>query len=249
MKKSLMMTAVAVTMMWALVGVSGVATAGTTDKVLRDLRGVMDTARSEGGACRKTALGSIKAARNEVEEALDKDTSPGQIKKVRQSVRAALDAAEGSCSPAVRKPLRKMIFDLGSALDRAEGGSGAMVGSGECWDPRDQGCSYTRDGHSPMGKEEWQTFLRGVQREQSNPFDMESAVKRGIEGRYMTSRQLGRLLDEFRPSDLTMLDIVKICAPRVVNPQRDREVVKRFSNSLIVRDVKAVMKAQERGEP
>jgi hypothetical protein len=50
-------------------------------------------------------------------------------------------------------------------------------------------------------------------------------VKTGIAGGYLTSRQLVHLLQLFKPHVFPMLDVVKVCAPRLVDPENGAGLV------------------------
>ena len=108
--------------------------------------------------------------------------------------------------------------------------------------PQDPGCTMMRHGMLPMDGISWAGFYQAV-RSQPNELVRQQTVSDVLRGQTLTALQLGLLMDVFS-NELIRLDVVKVAAPRVVNPMHALGFSSKFQNSILGRDYVEVMTQQ-----
>ncbi len=104
-----------------------------------------------------------------------------------------------------------------------------------CWAATDPGCRRTRDGRLPMDRAAFNSFLTLVSSARPHVFPMRDRVTTGVANQYLTSYQLTSLLEYFKPHVFPMLEVVKACAPHVVDPENGvGSVAAKFSPHTMV---------------
>ncbi len=114
----------------------------------------------------------------------------------------------------------------------------------------DPGCYRTKAGFQPMDRAAYGAFYQQVASARPHVFRMVDRVKTGLGAGYLTVRQLANLVDLLKPHIFPMLDVVKICAPRLVDPEGNGALVgARFHpHRQVAADATAIVNAQ-RGDP
>jgi hypothetical protein len=100
----------------------------------------------------------------------------------------------------------------------------------DCGTGRDPGCTMSRDGKYAMDAETWRGFYQAL-KSQNNEITREEMTEKMLKRNYLTAAQLGMLLDLFN-NGITRLDVAKVAAPRVVNPQHALGFSSKFPNSI-----------------
>ncbi len=260
-------TVLAVVVM-SLVGIEVQAAPQAIEDALEEVREALEAGRRDGDRCRDKALGSIKDARGDVEDLL-RGGSAKDLERAVESIERAHAAASSACGVGVGRRLRaarRAIQEAQSGPTRARGeGWGGDEGGGraggerreraeskaavDCWDDQDPGCQFIKEGQGPMEKAAWAGFIEGLRASQPNVFTMEEYLKAALGQQRLTARQLGVIVTEFRPHVFSMLDAVKICAPRLVDPQNGQSIVPLFApHSFQGADAAKIIAGQPPGE-
>jgi len=115
-----------------------------------------------------------------------------------------------------------------------------------CWQNGDSGCSRTKGGHAPMDKDAFASLESSVQSASPNTFMMVERIKTGVNGQYLTSRQLTRIISLMKPNTFQMLEAVKIGAPHLVDPQNGAGMIaQEFSpNTFMGTEATKIVSAQ-----
>jgi hypothetical protein len=100
----------------------------------------------------------------------------------------------------------------------------------DCGTQRDPGCGMTRDGKYPMDGETWRGFYQSL-KTQPNEITREEMSEKMLKRNYLTAAQLSMLLDLF-PNEITRLDVAKVAAAHVVNPQHALGFSSKWQNSI-----------------
>lgn len=117
-----------------------------------------------------------------------------------------------------------------------------VMAARDCGTGNDPGCMMTRNGLAPM---DGVTFggllqaLKGI----NNQFSQADMVKAVLANSAMTALQLKQVLELFS-SDMVRLDVAKVCAPRVVNPQHALGLATLFQSSFSAQDYTKLMASQ-----
>lgn len=118
-----------------------------------------------------------------------------------------------------------------------------------CWSPTDPGCGRARNGMFAMNRTAFASFMTLVRSAKPHVFTMKDRVQTGLGGQYLTSAQLVLLLQEFKPHIFPMLDVVKACAPRVVDPENGvGSVAHAFSPHTMIGSQAAAVLSAQRGD-
>jgi hypothetical protein len=91
-------------------------------------------------------------------------------------------------------------------------------------------------------------FLKALRASKPNVFNMKDVVEASLQNATLTSQQLGVIVEEFKPNSLIMLDVVKLGAPRLVDPQNGGGVSAKLApNTILVQEAAEVI-GQQRGD-
>lgn len=112
--------------------------------------------------------------------------------------------------------------------------------------PSDPGCLMTRNGQLPMDGATFAGVLQTL-RAQRNTIVREEMAQKMFARQYVTTAQLGLVIDAFADHGITQLDVAKELAPRVVNPQHAMVHSTKFQNSISAEEYVGVMAAQPPG--
>jgi hypothetical protein len=121
----------------------------------------------------------------------------------------------------------------------------------DCWSAEDPGCYRTKAGFQPMDRAAYGAFYQHVAAARPHVFRMVERVKTGLGAGYLTVRQLANLLELLKPHIFPMLDVVKLCAPRLVDPEGNGALVAaRFHpHRQVAADAAAIVNAQRADRP
>ena len=115
-----------------------------------------------------------------------------------------------------------------------------------CWnfdpanpDSMDPGCANTKDGQPPMNRMAYQGLLAAAGGAHGD-LELLEVVKRTVAAQPITTTQMAILLDKVA-SDLIRLDVVKACAPHLVDPRNATGIPAKFRNSLVGADAATVL--------
>jgi hypothetical protein len=100
----------------------------------------------------------------------------------------------------------------------------------DCGTPSDEGCTMRRDGQFPMDASTWRGFHQSLKSENNEIVRQEKAEKM-LTRVYLTAAQFGLVLDLFR-NEITRLEVAKVAAPHVVNPQHALGFSSKWRNSI-----------------
>jgi hypothetical protein len=100
----------------------------------------------------------------------------------------------------------------------------------DCGTGNDPGCTMMRDGKYAMDAETWRGFYKSL-KSQPNEITRQEMSDKMIKRMYLTAAQLGLLLDLF-PNEITRLEVAKVAAPHVVNPQHALGFSSKWDNSI-----------------
>jgi len=109
----------------------------------------------------------------------------------------------------------------------------------DCGTGDDPGCNLTVGGQSPMDAQAFQGFLASLK---SNPNELTKVdiVRQVTRSSYLTAKQLGPVLDNFR-NELLRLDAARAAAPHVVDRSHALGHASKWRNSLLASDYTTVM--------
>ncbi|RKH13315.1 DUF4476 domain-containing protein [Corallococcus sp. CA053C] len=100
----------------------------------------------------------------------------------------------------------------------------------DCGTRSDEGCTTRRDGQFPMDASTWRGFYQSLKSE-SNEIVREEKAGKMLKRVYLTAVQFGMVLDLFN-NEITRLDVAKVAAPHVVDPQHALGFSTKWNNSI-----------------
>lgn len=118
-----------------------------------------------------------------------------------------------------------------------------------CWQDGDPGCSRTKNGQHAMDRDAFNALQTSVRSASPHVFQMLDRFKTSIGNGYLTSRQLGVIVEMFKPHVFQMLDAVKAAAPKLVDPQNGAGISEKFSPHVFQGNDAAKAIAAQRGDP
>jgi hypothetical protein len=113
---------------------------------------------------------------------------------------------------------------------RHEAPVAAEPSSRDCGTRADEGCLMRRDGQYPMDASTWRGFYQSLKSE-SNEIVRQEKAEKMLTRVYLTAAQFGLVLDLFR-NEITRLEVAKVAAPHVVNPQHALGFSSKWRNSI-----------------
>jgi hypothetical protein len=120
-------------------------------------------------------------------------------------------------------------------------------GARDCGFAQDPGCSMTRDGQWAMDAVTFNGFATAL-RSNSNEMMRLDVVRVMFRSNWVTALQLGAVLDLFG-NEMFRLDVAKMAAPRVVNPQHALGHAARFRNGFFAGEYTKLMAEQSAPTP
>lgn len=99
-----------------------------------------------------------------------------------------------------------------------------------------------------MEKTAFEAVLAAVRAQKPNVFPMQDTLKAAIANQYLTSMQLGILVDEFKPNVFPMLDVVKAAAPKLVDPQNGVSISAKFQPNVFPAQEAAKVIAEQKAD-
>ena len=112
--------------------------------------------------------------------------------------------------------------------------------------PNDPGCLMRKNGVYPMDGVAFDGALKTL-RSQRNTITREEMAKKMLGRNVLTAAQLGLVIDAFADHGITQLDVAKLLAPNVVNPQHALVHSTKFTNSISAEEYVETMSAQTAG--
>ncbi|RKG76995.1 DUF4476 domain-containing protein [Corallococcus exercitus] len=100
----------------------------------------------------------------------------------------------------------------------------------DCGVNSDEGCTTRRDGQLPMDASTWRGFYQSLKSENNELVRQEKAEKM-LKRVYLTAAQFGMVLDLFN-NEITRLEVAKVTAPHVVDPQHALGFSSKWRNSI-----------------
>jgi hypothetical protein len=101
----------------------------------------------------------------------------------------------------------------------------------DCGTPSsDEGCTMRRDGQRPMDAATWRGFHQSL-RSESNELIRQEKAEKMLKRVYLTAAQFGLVLDLF-DNEIIRLEVAKVAAPHVVNPQHALGFSSKWHNSI-----------------
>ncbi|MFP2898010.1 DUF4476 domain-containing protein [Corallococcus sp. 4LFB] len=100
----------------------------------------------------------------------------------------------------------------------------------DCGVGTDEGCTTRRDGQLPMDASTWRGFYQSLKSEHNELVRQEKAEKM-LKRVYLTAAQFGMVLDLFN-NEITRLEVAKVTAPHVVDPQHALGFSSKWRNSI-----------------
>ncbi|GMU09989.1 DUF4476 domain-containing protein [Corallococcus caeni] len=100
----------------------------------------------------------------------------------------------------------------------------------DCGVGTDEGCTTRRDGQLPMDASTWRGFYQSLKSENNEIVRQEKAEKM-LKRVYLTAAQFGMVLDLFK-NEITRLEVAKVTAPHVVDPQHALGFSSKWKNSI-----------------
>ncbi|NNC14200.1 DUF4476 domain-containing protein [Corallococcus exiguus] len=100
----------------------------------------------------------------------------------------------------------------------------------DCGTRSDEGCMMRRDGQFPMDASTWRGFYQSLKSENNEIVRQEKADKM-LKRVYLTAAQFGMVLDLFN-NEIVRLDVARIAAPHVVDPQHALGFSSKWRNSI-----------------
>ncbi|WP_375758379.1 DUF4476 domain-containing protein [Corallococcus exercitus] len=100
----------------------------------------------------------------------------------------------------------------------------------DCGVGSDEGCTTRRDGQLPMDASTWRGFYQSLKSENNELVRQEKAEKM-LKRVYLTAAQFGLVLDLFN-NEITRLEVAKVTAPHVVDPQHALGFSSKWRNSI-----------------
>ncbi|RKI05242.1 DUF4476 domain-containing protein [Corallococcus sp. AB004] len=100
----------------------------------------------------------------------------------------------------------------------------------DCGTRSDEGCMMRRDGQYPMDASTWSGFYQSLKSENNEIVRQEKADKM-LKRVYLTAMQFGMVLDLFK-NEIVRLDVARIAAPHVVDPQHALGFSSKWRNSI-----------------
>ncbi len=100
----------------------------------------------------------------------------------------------------------------------------------DCGTGNDPGCTMMRDGKYAMDAETWRGFYQSL-KAQPNEITRQEMSDKMLKRMYLTAAQLSRLLDLF-PNEITRLEVAKVAAVHVVDPQHALGFSSKWQNSI-----------------
>ena len=100
----------------------------------------------------------------------------------------------------------------------------------DCGTGNDPGCTMMRDGKYAMDGETWSGFYKSL-KSQSNEISRQEMSDKMLKRMYLTAAQMSRLLDLF-PNEITRLEVAKVAAAHVVDPQHALGFSSKWQNSI-----------------
>lgn len=113
--------------------------------------------------------------------------------------------------------------------------------------PNDPGCLMRKNGQLPMDGTTFAGILKSL-KAQRNTITREEMANKMLARNYLTAAQLGLVIDAFSDHGITQLDVAKMAAPNVVNPQHALAHSTKFQNSISAEEYVEVMSAQAPGQ-
>ncbi len=112
--------------------------------------------------------------------------------------------------------------------------------------PNDPGCMMRKNGVYPMEGVAFDGALKTL-RSQRNTITREEMAKKMLGRNMLTAAQLGLVIDAFADHGITQLDVARLLAPNVVNPQHALAHSTKFTNSISAEEYVETMSAQTAG--
>lgn len=217
---------------------------------LDELGTAIDAAKEEGGRCQRAVVGDLRDVVDELEGLKRGKNAP---RKLVRTLEKLVEAAEDECPRGVKKALSKALEALEDGKadedededDDRGGKAKKRKKAAPCWNDNDPGCGGTRGGHPPMSRAAFDSLMTAVRGAKPHVFPMQDVVKSMMGNQYLTSMQLGILVEEFKPHVFPMQDVVKVCAPKLVDPQNGGVVSAKFQPHVFpMQDVARLISAQ-----
>ncbi len=235
---------------------------GDLKDALSEVKEALDEARDDDDCSKRKVINPLKDVRDDLRDFIDDGGKPRKLKRIINDLRDVHEVAEDKCSRKVHKPLKRAVSSLRDAKDdlddreddredrsarREKKAETIMI---DCWDHSDPGCLFTRNGKHPMGKSAWKGFYNSVKSAGPSVFKQVDMVKAAManNGNYITSKQLNQLVLLLKPNVFKMLDVVQLCAPRVVDAQNGLGIGQPFEpNSFKAKDAVKAISGQPHG--
>lgn len=193
--------------------------------------------------CKKGVLRGLKDARDALATNQDKAT----IVTARRAVEDSFDMGSDGCKESTRQSIEAALTTLKSKLDQ-KGATEASAANAiqlkkDCWNyrndytPFDKGCLKPLKGVYPMGKADFEKVIAEVS---STPdrFEKTRVLTRRFNWQakdVLTAWQLDVILGKLS-NPVDKLEIVKLLAKRVTNPEQGNRIGSHFSDGRIRRD-------------
>ncbi|HEX8704742.1 MAG TPA: DUF4476 domain-containing protein [Myxococcaceae bacterium] len=113
----------------------------------------------------------------------------------------------------------------------------------DCGTGRDPGCTMTRNGQYAMDADIWNGFYQAL-KSQNSELTREEMAEKMLKKNYLTAQQFGLVLDLFK-SELTRMDVAKVAAPRVVNPQHAMGFSSKWNSSISAGEYSELISEQQ----
>jgi hypothetical protein len=234
---------------------------GRVRDALEAVRDAADRAADADKVCRKAVLSDLKDAADGLKR-LKADFDRHRAKRLVSDLEDIRKNAREDCPKKVKENLRDAIDSLERALekDKDRGDDGEREDRGRhhgdrdhdrgprCWSPGDPGCGHTKGGQAPMDRAAFDSLMQAVRSTKPNVFSMKDVVASTLGGQALTCQQLAAVVEEFRPNSIIMLDVIKLAAPRLVDPQNGAVVSTKLApNTILIQDAARVL-AAHRGD-
>jgi hypothetical protein len=112
----------------------------------------------------------------------------------------------------------------------------------DCGTGEDPGCTMKRKGEYAMDAETFRGIMKSL-KATSNELVREDMAEKMLKKNYLTAKQYGLVLDLFE-NEITKLDVAKMAAPQVVNPQHALGFASKWDNELHGEDYVEIISAQ-----
>jgi hypothetical protein len=217
-------------------------------EVLEAVQDAMDEIDSADRACRRAVREDLEELEGGLKR-LSRDFDRRKAHKLLRELEDLRDDAKDKCPRGVDRALRDAVEALEDATEKGHGahgdGEAAPPPPVDCWNGSDPGCLRTKGGQPPMGKVAFEGFLQTVRAQKPHVFPMKDAMEAALQNATLTSQQLSVIIEEFKPHSQVMLDVIKLAAPRLVDPQNGAGVSAKLApHTFLVQEAAEAISAQ-----